>query len=159
MIDTLLLCLASGGRSGKISSCNLFPHLKKHLLAPWPPSRYTMAHIYRSYTKHKASSFLIKVSSQSQQIEMYPPHTSHCLYGVMLFIILTGPKCLFSFLQGMKNKCMFIRVFPTLRWAPLYSENVTNVIRRTQIGWLWFFSSHLYQDVSFFCLAWFLHAF
>lgn len=33
MIDTLLLCLTSGGRRvGRRRSCNLFPHLKKHLL-------------------------------------------------------------------------------------------------------------------------------
>lgn len=45
------------------------------------------------------------MSSQFQRIELYPPHTSHCLYGVMLFIILTGPKCLFPFCKGW-NVCV-----------------------------------------------------
>lgn len=42
----------------------------------------------------------------------------------MLFIILTGPKCLFL-LQGIK--CMFITVLPTLRWArPIQNSDEQN---------------------------------
>lgn len=91
---------------------------------------------------------MIKVSSQFQRIELYPPHTSHCLYGVMLFNILIGPKCLFL-LQGMK--CMFIRVLPTLRWAPLYTE-LWWTKSGTQIGGerLWFFSQSSFISGCFF---------
>lgn len=45
----------------------------------------------------------------------------------MLFIILTGPKCLFL-LWGIK--CMFITVLPTLRWAPHINSDQKNQAHR-----------------------------
>lgn len=46
---------------------------------------YTLAHLLQNIYKAWSFFLLIKVSSQIQRIELYPHHTSHCLYGVMLF--------------------------------------------------------------------------
>lgn len=62
---------------------------------------------------------LIKVSSQIQRIELYPHHTSHCLYGVMLFYHFNRTLMPFPICKG-SNVCVL--VFPTHRWACLYSE-------------------------------------
>lgn len=153
MIDKLLLRPASGGQKGErgITICSLIRE---------STSKPTL-NIYRfTHTQyiHKTWSFflLIKVSSQFQQIELYPPHTSHCLYGVMLFIIfLRGPKCLFLF-QGMK--CTFIRVLPTP--SMMSSSCIGNCDARKskahkldESGFDLTLRDRLYQDVlcCFFC--------
>lgn len=73
MIDKAVPCLAS--RGAEVSAV-----AERHLVQP--PGEPLEVH-------SGAQSFLLlmKVSSQLQRIELYPRHTSHCSYEVMLLIV------------------------------------------------------------------------